>query len=244
MENDYTIEKDITNHFGTLYHPKSALVFYQSDRRNSDNYVEFFDMDENGSPINAHPLTIRESQRLSKCLSIQNKKDKDFLKPNGIMSQNILYLNSSDKEKVIWFTEAQERDLFFVENLTIPNGKANVPTLVWCANKYNLKVYAVENNQRPDDNTVLFYAPFFNVSENGNVCMGTVDVQIKNSTSLEEFIKSWETYFFNSYFSHLMSNHNPIKGNCVNLWRNLIENEGKFPTDILMNSNLILKNLL
>lgn len=46
--------KDITQDFGTLYHPTSALVIYQTDERNKDTYVEHFDMDSNGNPINAH----------------------------------------------------------------------------------------------------------------------------------------------------------------------------------------------
>ena len=74
--------------------------------------------------------------------------------------------------------------------------------------------------------------------------MGTVDVKIKNSTTLEEFTESWEMYFFNSYFSHLMNNHNPIKGNCVNLWKNLIETKEPFPTDQLIEINKTLKALL
>lgn len=43
---------------------------------------------------------------------------------------------------------------------------------------------------------------FFNIYEKGNVCMGTVSIDIKNSASVEEFIQAWEHYFFNSYFSH------------------------------------------
>ena len=49
---------DITQDFGTLYHPKSALIFYETKGSNTDVYVEHFDMDSNGNPINAHPLTI------------------------------------------------------------------------------------------------------------------------------------------------------------------------------------------
>ena len=54
--------KDITQDFGTLYHPTTALVFYQNDERNIETYVEHFDMDKNGNPINAHPLTEREAK--------------------------------------------------------------------------------------------------------------------------------------------------------------------------------------
>ena len=80
--------------------------------------------------------------------------------------------------------------------------------------------------------------------EDGNVCMGTVDVNIQNSNSLEEFTKKWEDYFFNSYFSHLMNEHNPIKGNCVSLWKNLVGTDNSFPKEVLKNANRILKNLL
>ncbi|TCV05301.1 hypothetical protein EDC17_10771 [Sphingobacterium alimentarium] len=36
---------DITEDFGTLYHPKSALVFYETIGTETDMYVEHFDMD-------------------------------------------------------------------------------------------------------------------------------------------------------------------------------------------------------
>ena len=34
------IVNDITENFGTLYHPKSALVFYETIGTNTDVYVE------------------------------------------------------------------------------------------------------------------------------------------------------------------------------------------------------------
>jgi PRTRC genetic system protein B len=235
---------DLTKTFGTLYHPKSALVFYQTENQNHDMYVEYFEMNENGNPINAHPLTTREAQRLAKMLNVQSKNEKAFLKPKSLISPNILFINPSETGKVIWCTQAQEKELFFVKNLDIPNGKVNVPALVWCADKQNLKIFALENDERPDENTPLFYAPFFNVYENGNVCMGNVDVKIKNSSSLEEFTRSWEDYFFHSYFSHLIGGHNPIKGNIINLWKTLIETENPFLNEVLMRSKLTLKNLI
>ena len=237
-------ETDITNNFGTLYHPKSALVFYETEGYNPDGYIEYFDIDCNGNPINAHPLTVREAKRLSKMLNIQNKKDKDFLRPSGIISENILFIDTSENGKVVWYTKAQERYLLFTDKLSIQNGSANVPPLVWCANKQGMKIFALEKDQRPNVDTPLFHAPFFNVYESGSVCMGTVDVNIKSSASLEEFTKKWEQYFFNSDFSHLVNSHNPIKGNLVNLWKSLIDSKEPFPTDILINSNLTLKNLL
>ena len=235
---------DITGNFGILYHPKSALVFYQADKSTSDMYVESFDMDKNGNLANAHPLSVREANRLSKMLKVRSNEERSFLKPQTILSSNILYIDSSEKGRVVWFTKAQQKELFFVENLEIPNGKANVPPLLWIADKQGLKIFALLSDERPDEATNVFYAPFFNVYQNGNVCMGSVDVKIKNSASLEEFIENWENCFFNSYFSHLMLNHNPVKGNCVNLWKKLIESNEPFPINVLVDANLNLKNVL
>lgn len=238
--------KDITQNFGPLYYPTSALVFYKSNERNQNVYVEHFDMDINGNPINAHPLTVNESKNLSKALTLNLKKEKSmqFLKPQGILPTNVLHLNVGEKASLIWFTKQRRQQLYFINNLEIPNGTAEVPALVWFANKKSLRLFAVKINSRPSENTLLFNAPFFNVYQNGVVCMGTVDVNIRKSASLEEFMKCWEDYFFNSYFSHLMNGHNLINGNCVSLWKSLINTDKQFPKNVLKKTNLKLIDLI
>jgi PRTRC genetic system protein B len=236
---------DITENFEQLYHPKAALIFYEMKQDNHQNiYVEHFDMDKNGRLMNAHPLTVNEAKILSQSLQSDEEKHKAFLQPKGILPPNILHINPSENGSVIWHTKAQERKLYFVKNLEIANGKAFVPPMLWCADKNSLSVFALKNDKRPTEKTVLYHAPFFNVYQNGNVCMGTVNVEIQQSASLEEFINAWENYFFNSYFSHLVGGHNPIKGNCVNLWKNLIATGEIFPKEILKKNTKTLKHLL
>lgn len=236
---------DITASFGTLYHPKSALVFYETKRMNTDVYVEHFDMDKDGNPINAHPLTEREAKVLAKALQTEKDRDKAFLKSSGILPINILYINPNrDKGSVIWYTKTQRRQLYFVNGLDIPNGLAYVPPMIWKASKNSLSVFALASDRRPTENTPLHYGAFLNIYENGTVCMGTVNIEIKNSASVEEFTQAWEDYFFNSYFSHLIGNYNPIRGNCVNLWKELILTGKPFPMEVLKKNNKTLKNLL
>lgn len=236
--------KDITQNFGTLYHPLSALVFYQTKGSSKSTYVEHFDMDKNGSPINAHPLTEREAKVLAKALNTDKEKGKAFLKSKSILPTNILHINPSENGSVLWYTKARKTKMFFIESLEIPKGMAESPAMLWYANKQNLMVFALATDRRPTEKTALYHAPFFNVYEDGNVCMGTVDVNIKNSASIEEFTTAWEDYFFNSYFSHLMEDHNPIKGNCVSLWKKLIQTGEAFPKEVLRKNNRTLKNLL
>ena len=234
---------NITNDFGTLYHPKSALVFYETIGTNTDVYVEHFDMDSNGTPINAHPLTVKEANVLAKALKTDEENSKAFLKPKGILPTNILHINPSEKGTVLWYTTTQQRQLYFVDSLGISNGKAQVPPMLWFANKSSLTVFALANDRRPTEKTPLHYAPFFNIYEKGNVCMGTVSIDIKNSASVEEFIRAWEHYFFNSYFSHSLC-ENLTKKNIVNLWKDLINTDKPFPKEVLKKNNKTLKNLL
>ncbi|MGJ1445989.1 PRTRC system protein B [Sphingobacterium spiritivorum] len=234
---------DITASFGTLYLPKSALVFYETKGANTDVYVEHFDMDKNGNPINAHPLTVKEASILAKCLKTDDEKNQAFLKPKGILPTNILHINPSEKGTVLWYTKAQQRQLYFVDSLQIPNGIAHVPSMLWFADKNSLTIFALANNRRPTEKTPLHHAPFLNIYEKGNVCMGTVNVEIKNSASVEDFIKAWEDYFFNSYFSHSLC-ANLTKKNVVNLWESLINTDKPFPTEVLKTNNKTLKNLL
>ena len=152
---------DITDNFGTLYFPKSALVIYQSNNNDQETYVEHFDMDKNGNPINAHPLTIMEANLLAKSLQTDEEKNKTFLKPKGILPTNVLHINPSENGSVIWYTKAQQRQLYFVDSLEITNGKAYVPAMLWLANKSTLTVYALANDKRPNEKTALHYAPFF-----------------------------------------------------------------------------------
>lgn len=236
--------KDITEAIGTLYYPKAALVVYETKEANKECYVEHFDMDRSGNPINAHPLTVQESRHLSKALDTTCERNKAFLKPKGMIANNILYLDPSRDGLVIWFTKGDNKRLFFMDKLGIPNGSANIPPLLWMADKQRLYLYALKSERRPTENTPLYHAPFFNIYDNGNVCMGTVDVNIKKSASLEEFTAAWGNYFFNSYFSHLMPDHNPIKGNCVTLWKKLRKTGAPFPKEVLKKTGRTIKNIL
>ena len=235
---------DITENFGTLYHPKSALVFYETRGRDTDVYIEHFDMDNNGTPINAHPLTVKEANALAKSLQTDKDKNCAFLKSKGILPTNILHIDPSKKGTVIWFTKAQQRQIYFVNSLGVPNGKAQVPTMLWLASKNSLSVFALPSDRRPTDKTPLYYAPFFNIYEDGKVCMGTVNVDIKDSATVEDFIQAWENYFFNSYFSHLLGRNSPINGNCLTIWKELIGTAKPFPNDVLKKHNTTIKQLL
>src|ERR1700743_734708 len=191
--------------FNTQYKPVKALLIYQSGRKenkheyaSSDNenrqvYVESYDIGKRGNPINAHPLSMAEMVSLSMLFQRTQEMRSNYLKSKGLLPGKVLYINAQTNGFALWYTPPQEVDLFFVPGLKIPNAKAKIPALVWKATKDSLNIYAVKGKGKPNEKTPLYHAPFFNLYENGNVCMGTVNIEIDRFTYLEAFIGKWET---------------------------------------------------
>ncbi|RYD95442.1 MAG: hypothetical protein EOP54_15800 [Sphingobacteriales bacterium] len=133
---------NITHTFGTLYHPCKALLIYRKTENgyNPDYYVESYDMDSSGKPVNPHPLTIKESHALAKSLQSREKKAHAFLTPKGLLPPNLLYLKSGNDGFAVWHTAAQKAKLLFSDGLGIPSGEAAIPALVWKAIPFEFSV--------------------------------------------------------------------------------------------------------
>jgi PRTRC genetic system protein B len=233
-----------TAEFGTLYQPVRALVIYEKQADGRTVYVESYDMDERGFPINAHPLSQRECAQLANALDNSGGLERSFLKPEGLMPKNILYINPGNDGYAIWHTPQRDMPMLFTEGLGIPNGTANVPAMVWKASKEKLSVFAVATRKGIKATSRLCHAPFFNVYPDGMVCMGSVSINMPPSCQLEAFMRQWEGYFFNSYFSHLFAGHSPVKGNIVQLWQGLVNSNNQFPVKGLIKNGLTLKDIL
>lgn len=228
----------------SLYHPAAAIVVFKSEDNDSDLYLEYYDMDESGCPINPRPLSVKEAQGLSKALDTRKAAAKAFLKPKGLLPPCVLHINPAKNGSVVWYTKQQTRKLYFTESLGLVSQELPLPALVWAADKSKLHVFALRCKGKPHLTTPLCNAPFFNLYHNGNVCMGSVDVRISQSAALEEFISAWEGYFFGSYFSHLIGGHNPVKGNLISLYRRVATTGSAFPVEELVPNNKQLKHLI
>ncbi|WP_242501822.1 PRTRC system protein B [Flavobacterium beibuense] len=226
-----------------LYHPACALVVFTA-KGSASPYIEYYDMDEAGSPVNPHPLSVREAQSLAKALDTTGQAAKAFLKPEGFLPTGVLHIDPSGNGSVLWHTKPQIQRLHFTESLGLESCEVNLPALVWKADRKQLQLFALVTKAKPKANTPLYHAPFFNFYSNGNVCMGNVDIRIGSAASLEEFVKAWESYFFGSYFSHHIDSHNPVKGNLTSLYRDLMDKGHPFPADALVKTRLTVKDLL
>jgi len=226
-----------------LYLPKAALVVFTAGGAASP-YIEYYDMDESGCPVNPHPLTVCEAQSLAKALDTREQAGKAFLRPEGILPSNVLHIDASDNGSVVWYTPPQPQLLYFANSLGIESGTVQLPALVWKATKKELQIFALATKAKPKAATTLYHAPFFNLYRKGFVCMGTVDVRIAAAATLEEFIAAWQGYFFGSYFSHHIDNHNPVAQNLISLYTELMQSGKPFPADTLTKTSLTLKDLL
>lgn len=240
--------RNVTESFQKTHHPEKALLIYRQRGRHHGTYIEAFDIEQQtGKPINAHPLSEAELDSLAKALKKKAKGKKQsgaFLSCGGMLPQNVLFLNTVFPGKLIWHTPAQKRQLYFKKDLTLTDGMYPIPPLLWCASADSLHLYALTNGKRPAPKTALQYAPFFNVSESGSVCMGSAVVNIAKTSSIEAFIQCWQEAFFNSYFSHLNGSHQPVEGNIIQLWQSLLDSKEPFPTGRLNPAGSTLDKLI
>lgn len=228
--------------FNSLFVPKIALVMFEQ-QEGSDNryYIERYDIGLNGKPLNAHPLTEQEAAQFVEVFKSSAQSNLDYMVPEGILPENVLYLDPNRKDGlVIWYTKAQMKRLFFVDSLSLKNELAEIPALLWCVRDQKLYLYALKDNYRPDAVTQLYEAPFFNMYTDGRVCLGTVSTDVSAAGSLEEFIAKWQFYFFDSYFSHPISN----SYNLIELWQGLLGTGKVFPKRQLKKIGVNLKKLL
>jgi len=236
--------ENITTIFNETYAPVKALVIHQSQQNAEHVYVEAYDISSNGKPVNAHPLSVKETIALADSLNASSELKNDYLKSKGLLPDKVLYIHPSTHGFAIWYTPAQEVEVLFKESLKIPCGKACVPPLMWKADKNNLQLYAVKTQGKPSIETPLYCAPFFNFYEDGRVCMGTVDIGMDKVNCLEDFMVAWECCYWGSYFSHLIGEVSPVNGNIVQVWQQLVNTQKKFPQDILKAKDKTVKDLI
>ncbi len=235
---------NITDLFNKVFLPVKGLLVFSSAGNDHQYFIEAYDINEKGKMINAHPLSADETQTLANCLSASLQNEHAFLQSLGLIPASLLYIRSGKDGFAIWQSKPQYRNLFFHNDLGIPDGKFAIPSLVWKADKQHLSVFAIKDTNRPSINTRLYHAPWFNIYESGSVCMGNVDISIGDNCALEDFITQWEHYFFESKFSHVIGTRSPVSGNLIQLWNGLHNTSEKFPSDQLCKTNLTIKSLI
>jgi PRTRC genetic system protein B len=173
----------------------------------------------------AQPLTVTFVESLVRFLSGNSTAE--------VLPENILAKNN---HMIVWWTPAQHRQMFYENSegkaATLNGRTFPQPPLVWRVDGGDLMIRALFENKRPNGSTKLAVAPFWNLSDNGRVCTGSM--RRPNSVSVAT-IPDWERGFYESAFTHSnigrLTRH---KCGFDGLWHSLAGKRKPFPLETLI----------
>jgi hypothetical protein len=95
---------NITQQFNSRFEPFKALLIYKQEKeaeinqfqhseRETQIYVESYDIGQNGKPINAHPLALKEMTALHGLFQTTQELKDSYLKSRGLLPNKVLYVN-------------------------------------------------------------------------------------------------------------------------------------------------------
>jgi len=173
----------------------------------------------------AQPLTLAFVESLMRSLGGAVQAE--------VLPDNIL---AKGDRLIVWWTPERRRQMFY-ENAdgkaTDLNGRVfPQPPLVWKVANGELSIRALTMNKRPKAATTLAVAPFWNLSDDGSVCAGTMR---RPESATVAAIPAWEQGFYESAFTHAnvgrLTRH---QGGFEGLWESLKGKRRRFPAETLI----------
>lgn len=216
---------------------RHALLIYDDGRRTFATLHDVLPQAE-GAPLlaSASPLSLAFIRRLSEGLGASIAPE---LLPVNILART--------PEMLVWWIPASRQIIFFGEadkRARKLNGSVlPQPPLVFKVRERELFVRAVDTNSRPEADTHLKTAPYWNVAgDDGRVCLGTV--RPPDRASVDSMV-SWERAFFQSEFTHpwgaaRLTTH---PRGVIGLWESL-QGKKKFPGRYLTDGGQTLREFI
>jgi PRTRC genetic system protein B len=205
---------------------REALLVY-GDRQTSFVTRHQVAASEKGSPTlgPAQPLTVAFIESLVRSLSGSSAAE--------VLPENIL---AKGDQMIAWWTPGQRRQMFYENSedkaAHLNGGTFPQPPLVWHVSRGNLTIRALSQSKRPDAKTKLAVAPFWNLSDDGRVCTGSMR---RPDGAAVATIPKWETGFYESAFTHAnvgrLTRHS---GGFEGLWSELAGKRKPFPGETLI----------
>jgi PRTRC genetic system protein B len=174
-----------------------------------------------GSPITQEAL-LAMFEQLAKRHSLNT----------DLIPEHVLSISA---DHMVWWMPAVERNVFFnTRELGKRGAKVPHPALVFAVVQGNWFVFALAKNERPTEKTPLHYAPYFNVYDAGNICIGSARVPKAISAKT---IPVWQDAFFDSEFTHVNGSKRKSshpRGEYA-MWKELLDGVYKaFPIEYLV----------
>lgn len=188
----------VLNSYTEVFKPVVAIIAYEGDKEGKQEwYLESHPI-INGQMLEGKPL---QQHTLHGMLALMYDKRQAELKMEKFIPENLIFadlLHGGDY-KLVWYRREEVRAMFFTDGKK--DFSAWVPPIVYVAERKKLSVFALKNNDRPTEETKLCSAPFFNVSGNGPVCLGSAKANKPLKLSYQNLMKYYEDLFWGSMFA-------------------------------------------
>lgn len=205
---------------------REALLIYSGNNQSFITHHAIAHHEQGPPTIGpAQPLTTSFVDSLLR--SLRRDTDAEVL-PDTVLAKG--------DQSIVWWTPARRRQMFYTnaqDKAFELNGKTfPQPPLVWRVSHGTLAIRALLQNKRPTATTKLAFAPFWNVSHAGQVCLGSM--RCPESASVAA-MSEWEQGFYESAFTHsnvgrLTKHANGFEG----LWGELVGKRKSFPAKYLI----------
>ncbi len=209
----------------TKISPTQVITIY-NDRRKNTYYLEHRHVKNQGGRLTLQAPTPMGEDVFRNIAQAFIKTRAANVRFDGLIPEHILYGHSRlGITVVIWYRPAMSRLL----NLSAHKGDATaeVPATLYVLKDKSLYIYALIDSKRPGLESRLYNAPFFNIYQDGRVCLGSARVGKKTST-FEGEAERYERAFYmaeQSSFADSDKCKTPLK----RLWEQLIKSKKPFP---------------
>lgn len=203
---------------------KQALMIYGSDK--GGHYFQMHEVFYDNSEAKlreGRPLTKEALQELCRQVVPSIVSGIAFL--DGRVLATAGTMDGPD----VWWVSPAIRPVFFGGMIKLKSGPTPWPGLVLAAANRRLHIFAVRGDKRPAPETVLYAAPFFNMT-GSSICLGNAAIPKMNND-----YAVWERALFDSAFSEERNEKRITGGSLTGLWGRLVKGRsGKFPEDRLL----------
>lgn len=190
------------------------------------------------------PFTTESAKQIFALFSEYKYEQKVF---ENLIPKEIIYAKDSPEKglELKWIVKKSKREIYYSKDNNekgLESKAYNLPTLLFKYSKKKLYVFALSDIDVDNINqdTLLYHAPLFNISNNGAVCMGNVNLsKVEKFRTFDKCKEFLERLFFNSYFTH--SNNEKLINTAYLL---KIKEDVFFNSHNLIKTNLNLNNIL
>lgn len=230
------------------YELREALLVYQSDRQNStidsravaSTFITKHSVQVSSAGIPAlGPGAVLDKSDLDSLIKgLQGSVPVEFLPTNVLVRTH---------DSIVWWTPPAIRPMFYSkdksDDLDLLSGKKfPQPALLFRAASGRFAVRALKSNERPSLKSTLYRAPYWNVYDTGDVCLGST--KVPHESTVQSMAK-WEHAFFESEFTHANATGKLTEhpGGFIGLWKSLVGKK-TFPTEYLANAKETLEQFI